>query len=376
MNASVSRRSSIFPESEPLHLVTLSQEPIFPTDCLTFDDTTKILARRETPVKTQQAAREHFLSLANGFRASSVILTALEMGFFHQLADHPQSAPELARNLAVVERGAVRVLRVLTSLGLLTFDGEVYRIHDDYAPFVTPGSEHYQGDILQHNYRLMKRWMRLDEVLRSGKPVPRGERDAMDLQSFILGMENIARGSAHQIADGIGTPWPAKVLDVGAGPGTYSVPFLDRNLDAHATLVDHETVNQIARVVMEPYGDRVAFIDGDMFNVDLGGPYDLILLNNILHSYGDTQNRALVQRLSAVLEPGGRLAIKEFFAHRDHHGPEGATLFSINMFLANEAGGVYSYEEVQEWGDEAGLAFERKFMLDSRSGCLVLRKQG
>ncbi|MBD3167202.1 methyltransferase domain-containing protein [bacterium] len=330
--------------------------------------------RESRAVKTEQIARERFMRLANGFRASSVILTAVEMGFFHQLAHHPQDARELSANLGIVERGAVRVLRVLTAFGLVVYDGRLYRIHDDYLPLLSPEGEAYLGDICQHNYRLMKRWINLDETLRTGRPPKRGPRDSADLQSFILGMENISRRAAHDLKDGIGVPRPKTILDLGSGPGTYSSAYLQQYDDVHVTLLDRPEVNQIARVILEAYDDRITCIDGDMFEVDFGGPYDLIMLNNIIHSWGDDHNRELVTKTARSLTPGGRLAIKDFFTHTDRHGPEHATLFGINMFLANEHAGVYSYEDAIAWGDAAGLQFERRFMVDSTSGALVLRK--
>ena len=59
---------------------------------------------------------------------------------------------------------------------------------------------------------------------------------------------------------------------------------------------------------------------------DLGGPYHLIVMSNIVHGLGPEEMDTLMPRVRAALVPGGVLAIKDMFLDHTMARPESAAL--------------------------------------------------
>ncbi len=103
---------------------------------------------------------------------------------------------------------------------------------------------------------------------------------------------------------------PAKVLDLGAGPGRISEVLHKSFPDARLTLLDaSDDVLAIARrrlSMMEP-----SFIVGDFTTVDLGDGYGVVIAGLTLHHLDDEGKRAMAVRLWDVLADGGVLVVSD-----------------------------------------------------------------
>ena len=76
---------------------------------------------------------------------------------------------------------------------------------------------------------------------------------------------------------------------------------------------------------------------------DLGGPYDLIMLSNIVHGLGPDEMESLFPRLRSALTPGGVVAIKDMFLDHTMARPESAAMFGLTMLLYTSAGRSHTY---------------------------------
>ncbi len=314
--------------------------------------------------------------MADGFRVSVALLTAVHLGVFRVLSDGPSTAGAMAAELSLAERELDLLLKALTGLDLLALDGDGrYHLHGLSEEFLRDGAELYMGDILHHNYHLMRRWARMDEVVSSGKPLPRREgRSPDELRAFILGMQNNARQSALEAINGIDLRGVHSVLDLGGGPGTYLYTFLEQLPEANGTIMDFPQVIEIAREQCpRELKKRVTFLEGDIFEREFKGPWDLILISNIIHSNTLDGIRTLVSKSAAALSPGGRLVVKDFFLDDSRTIPAAAALFSLNMMISNP-GRAYSEGEIRKAMDDAGLVVTQKYNVGSHSAVLVGRK--
>ena len=55
--------------------------------------------------------------------------------------------------------------------------------------------------------------------------------------------------------------------------------------------------------------DRYETLPGSAFDVNYGGPYDIVLLTNFLHHFDTATCVALLKKVHAALKPGGKAAI-------------------------------------------------------------------
>ena len=81
---------------------------------------------------------------------------------------------------------------------------------------------------------------------------------------------------------------------------------------------------------------------------DLGGPYHLIIMSNIVHGLGPYELDALIPRIRQALVPGGVLAIKDMFLDHTMARPESAALFGLTMLMYTSDGRSHTLIEMRD----------------------------
>ena len=98
------------------------------------------------------------------------------------------------------------------------------------------------------------------------------------------------------------------ILDVACGHGVYGYTLAARNPQAQVWSLDWPNVLAVTEKHAKRIGvhDRAHFITGDMFEVPLGGPYDVVFVTNVTHHFSAEKVTELLTRLgdedAAVLE--------------------------------------------------------------------------
>src|SRR5205085_2647561 len=100
--------------------------------------------------------------------------------------------------------------------------------------------------------------------------------------------------------------------------------------------------------------DRLELVAGDMFVDPVPTGADAILLSNVLHDWDVAENRRLIDRCAAALNPGGRLLVHDVFLNDELDGPLPIALYSASLFSFTE-GRAYSAAEYRAWLAESGL---------------------
>jgi len=293
---------------------------------------------------------QRFRELWSGFQPSRVVLTANNLGIFDHLTTG-RTAAELARRLKTDPRATEILLDALASLELLRKTGRSYRNTPLSRRFLVRTSPAYQGDMLHHADQLWKSWSNLDEVVRTGKPMRAGSRD---FDVFLRAMHNNSVLRAKDIVDAVGLKGVKTALDLGGGPGTYSIELARRGVAV--THFDMPEAKQIAKKLFSA-GDlkNVRFIGGDYYTDAIGSGYDLVLISQIIHSMSIADTLSLLRKARKSLNPGGRIAIHEFLLAENRAAPPPGALFSINMLVNTEAGRSYTVKEMKGFLSDAGL---------------------
>ncbi|MCL5022083.1 MAG: acetylserotonin O-methyltransferase [Nitrospirae bacterium] len=284
-----------------------------------------------------------------GFQAARVLLTANNYRVFDYLKT-PKTASAVAAALKTDKRAAEILMDALTGLGLLQKTGVKYRNTPLSARLLVRDSPRYQGDIIRHADILWKNWSGLDSVIRTGRP----HRAAHEQESFIRGMHNLAVFKAEKVMRTIGLRGVKTALDLGGGPGTYAIEMAGKGVKV--TLFDRPETIRIARSVVKKSGAKeITFLRGDILTDDIGGGYDLIFISHVLHSCSEEESFRIIRKSRAALNPGGRIAVQEFFIEKDRTRPVRSALFSVNMLVNTPAGRCYSSQEIGRWLSRAGF---------------------
>jgi 3-hydroxy-5-methyl-1-naphthoate 3-O-methyltransferase len=315
-------------------------------------------------------------ALANGYQRAQILFTAVRGGLFACLS-RPRSAEEVAETLGWAVRGTRMLLDGLVALDLVEKDDQSqYKNTEIAAQCLVPGAPMDQTHILEHKANAWDRWSHLPEAVRTGKPIPSEPRTGEELRAFILGMQDIAQESARMLVSALDLSRYRFLLDVGAGSGAYTAAILDTVPALQAVAFDRPEVVPITQSCLASKGclDRVRFVPGDLTRDSLGEGYDLILVSNVLHSFGEAVNRDLVRKCHEALVPGGLLILKDFLRDPGGRAPAYGLLFALHMLITTEEGGTYSLTDAARWTDAAGYLPGRCIELTPQSRLWLAEK--
>ena len=332
--------------------------------------------------KAQDAAGvlpDDFQELIRGYQSSRIVLTAIELDIFSEVARSGEqaNATTLSNTLGTEARGTETLLNALVALSLLTKEGGVYANGLVATRYLAFGAPDDARAALKHNLSLWNTWSSLTDRLRTGKPVDftsMAQRGAEDWTvPFIAAMHRNAAHRAPLVVRSVGADGVRRLLDIGGGSGAYSIAFAQSNPTLSADIFDLATVLPIAEghVANAGLSARVRTRAGDLTRDDFGGKsgdsYDLVLLSAICHMLGPDENLA-------ALMPGGRVAIQDHVMNDNGTAPRAGALFAINMLVGTPNGSSFSLTQYRQWLVQAGFSDVQHVRLPGPNDLLLARK--
>jgi O-methyltransferase domain/Dimerisation domain len=299
--------------------------------------------------------------LSTAYWDSQALLTANRIGLFDFLADGAKLPEEVAVGLQLDPRSTGLFLRACAGLGLLAEEGGRFANAPAAAVFLVKRSPAFMGNAIRYSDQLYATWGRLEDALRSGKPALPAEAYLGDnpvrTRTFVQAMHERALGVARALVAVVDLQGRRRMLDVGGGPGTYSVLLTARFPGLTSEVLELPGVAAVARELVAAAGasERVALRDGDYHSSDFGSGKDVVLMSGMFHRETEQACRALIARAAACLEPGGLLVVSDVFTDRGGSQPSFAAMFGLNMMLTAPDGGVHADADVQGWMGESGF---------------------
>ncbi len=192
-----------------------------------------------------------------------------------------------------------------------------YLLDERARRWLDPRSPQYIGGFIEFNYAQWAWWSaaRGDGAHRQGGGHPRLRSGGPALADYIHAMHQLARLAAPEVASAIPLPRGAKhLLDLGGAHGWFSAELCQRHRGLKATVVDLEGSARVGREIIAAAGlsHVVTHREGDILTAELGGPYDAVLLFQVMHHLSPAQNVALLRRVRTALAPKGTLAVLEY----------------------------------------------------------------
>ena len=315
-----------------------------------------------------------------GMPTARAMQAAQRLGVFRELAGGPATAAELARKLGLRDEGTKLLLDALCVTGTLHVDSdERYELPSRNRKWLDPASDAYVGGFLADSHFWWEWWEGLEDLVRDGRSVEMHDRPDDDpyWSSYITGQYQIARLSSDDVAKAVALDAGASsLLDVAGGHGEFSMALCRRHPDLRATIVDLPGSARIAREIVAEAGmsERVAYVEGDMYEADLGGPHDGALCFNIVHHLSPDAARKLFERVGGALRPGAPLCVLDLFDRPVGKSPDISSMLGLFFHLTSGAD-TYTADEVMEWMVASGFAEPRKKTLLQLPGLALLRAE-
>ena len=297
------------------------------------------------------------------FMPSRAVHVAAKLGIFDVLHGAPKDVAQVAAATGAHEAALRRLLRFLTSVGLL--------LEDESARFsVTPLGDPLRSDhpqsmralaIMYGQPSFTNAWGDLYETVRSGRSHFERHHDGTlfdylashpdEAAVFNRGMTSLTAIDVPAILGAYDFSRFKRIVDVAGGHGALLQAILDRYPGARGILFDVPSVISGARAT-----DRCELVEGDMFHsVPAGG--DLYMMKKIIHDWDDARAVQILDHCRRGLVPGGCVLVIDCVLEPSNR-PDLGKWLDLNM-LALLPGRERTESEFAELFARAGLRLTR-----------------
>jgi SAM-dependent methyltransferase len=300
----------------------------------------------------------------NGFAAYWTLHAAVELGVFDALGGEARSAADLAAALGVAEGDMTLLAELLVALDLLDTEHGRFRANAVAQRYLTSASPASMTALVHAAPGPHEAWLELAATLRNGGPSA-ATVTALDrlyaqlVRATAATQRAVAAGVARELTQRGTWATPGSVVDLGCGSGVWLDELLAAaGPDWSAVAVDRGAVLDEARGTLR--GRTVRFVDGDYLDTELPGePVRVVVLAHVLRAEPVERAERLVRRAVDLLEPGGVLAVADYFRPDSGGTAEGYRAARHDLTLAmtmraSTGGRGIAESRLADWAGAAG----------------------
>lgn len=275
--------------------------------------------------------------IATGYMGTCVLLAALELNVFDELADKSMSAEDMADTLRLDYKPVERLMVALTALKLLERNRNVYALAPESRRYLVKSSPSYFGDYYRFEVRhcLMPDFTRLDELIRQNRAIMADDwaefmADPEKARMFSLGQHSASLGGGRLLAAVFDFSPFRNMVDLAGGTGACSIAACQRNPDLKSVIVDFPNVVALAEEIIarEGLSDRITTQPGDLTRDDWPRG-DLMLISLCLSGFSQERQMAIFRKCFEKLPSGGTMVVHDFLMNDDYCGPLLAGLYNL-----------------------------------------------
>ena len=299
------------------------------------------------------------------YQRSAALRSAIELDVFRAIGEGVQDTASLAKRCSASERGIRILCDYLTVIGLLEKRDGRYSHTPTSRMFLDPSSPACIATTARFlgNPAMYEPYLQLTEIVRTGRTILDGEGSVEPENPIWVEFAHSMAPMMAPLAAPLGSialegrTGPVKVLDIAAGHGLFGIEIAKQNPEARIVALDWPAVLEVARGNARKVGVEARYetLPGSAFDVEYGGPYDIVLLTNFLHHFDPPTCVQLLRKVRAALKPGGSAATLEFVPNEDRVSPPIPAGFSLTMLASTPSGDAYTFRELESMYREAGF---------------------
>lgn len=287
--------------------------------------------------------------MINSYKLTYLIISANEIGIWDSLSNETKDLSQIAKDLKVEENRLEPILNALTSHKMISKDKNGYYL-DEYDKVLNKNSEYNQLGYINFAQTIMAKYQNLAEAVKDKEFATKQfkELTEKEAESFMRGMEANAIPQAKFIANTYHFE-NHKILDVGAGAGTYLITVAKKYKTVTGKMIDLPQMVKLQNKKIEKEKLEAQIISeecnyNEKFSTE---KYDDVFLFAVVHQESKENLNGLLKNIYSVLNPEGRLFLTSFFLNEDKISPEFSVQFAVEMMLNSNNGKVYTHSEIQ-----------------------------
>jgi precorrin-6B methylase 2 len=302
------------------------------------------------------------VSLCQGAWETKILYVALETGLFTRISGGAKSVDAISQESGIDIRLLQMVANACRAMGLIEEKEGSLMNSPGAEEFLVKGREGYVGDFIilvgEDYYDV---WRGLREVVMTGRPV-RDDRTVRlssprYAEAYIKAMHGISFGPASRLSGELPLAGRKSLLEVGGGPGTYSIMLARKNPGIKAVVFDSPFSCEHADKNIKAAGvNNVSTQGGDFERGRIPSGHDVIMLTHVLQSLPPPGCEALLKRVYEALPGGGMVVVNEFLLEEGGAAPAFSSLFALNAFMLSNGGSLHTRNEICEWLVNVGFS--------------------
>lgn len=287
--------------------------------------------------------------MINSYKLTYLIISANEIGIWDSLSNETKDLSQIAKDLKVEENRLEPILNALTSHKMISKDKNGYYL-DEYDKVLNKNSDYNQLGYINFAQTIMAKYQNLAEAVKDKEFATKQfkELTEKEAESFMRGMEANAVPQAEFIANTYHFE-NHKILDVGAGAGTYLITVAKKYKTVTGKMIDLPQMVKLQNKKIEKEKLEAQIISEEC-NYNEKFPtekQDDVFLFAVVHQESKENLNGLLKNIYSVLNPEGRLFLTSFFLNEDKISPEFSVQFAVEMMLNSNNGKVYTHSEIQ-----------------------------
>lgn len=155
---------------------------------------------------------------------------------------------------------------------------------------------------------------------------------------------------------------PARIMDIGANTGKFTLACLDYDSNVEVGLVDLQVQLNVAKKNIEDagYGNRVQYHERNMLdaNTELPKGYNIIWMSQFLDCFADNEIVSILEKCHRALDQDGLVFVNETFWDRQRFEASAFSLQMTSLYFTTMANGnsqMYDSEVFMKLIDKAGF---------------------
>jgi SAM-dependent methyltransferase len=302
------------------------------------------------------------MTLMSAGALGAATAAAREHGLLLALAEGPASPEDLAARLSLDPWATRVVLEVLAAHGLVEPSPDGLRLTPPVHAELRGPAGHPTHDT--------QLWAFTPHFLKDGRTVAPPDAATRDriYKDVVPRLAALFEAPAALLCDALADriPFGARVLDVGAGSGVWSLSLARRRPDVRVTGLDLPGTAErfLERAAALGVAERTAAIRGDYLTVEHAPcAFDVALFAHVLHLEPPDRAAALLRRHVAALAPGGIAVIVDALPAQDRAGSF-LSAYGLHLALRLPGARPHAHDDLRGWLRDAGLPAAQHVVLD------------
>lgn len=314
-------------------------------------------------------------NISRAYIGSASLFSAIDLELFTAISKGDNTAPLFAKQAAISEINAERLMAMCAASGLIEWHQDHYENAADVQRFLVKGEKSYAADWINFTRNSWENWGNLTDKLKNNQaPTIIGDYDKMTVKAarrYHEATSSVGFGSGRRFIRQVDLSKRKKIMDLGGGSGAYSIVAAQNYPKLSAVVFDLPPVVEVTKEFISRHEvkDQVTTQGGDFTRDDFPENCDVAIMASNLPQYSREIISSIVAKTHDALLPGGEMHLIGEMLDDDRKGPLDAAIWGLYEVMSNSTGIAHTRSDCVSCFEKAG--FEQVEVNDFIPGILA-----